>query len=390
MSGSREIPLHEIWIRRGARQPWRWRVKDIADISKHSRKLVGGKDVEPDDEVSYDALRTIICAIPADLSFRGLGESPYLSTNGLDRGFGQLVDLAIACWNYECSIDENFWNFANQVREEWTTDRVELKPGNINRQQQSIEWMFLAVVFQWEDVFETMSEHVIMRYRQGKKPTTKKRALPKDFRREVSKTRRKYVLAAYDFVHDVWVGSFEPSDESPSANKLQHKIHSHFRSSRLNIDVRKRPKSIDQDLHKRTDPRSLLNELEDSLEQPNVENDNPQPQPRPRSSCSVRSPASRTGRGGHFRSWMVSGVRAGGGMLHNAVRSNNGEASNRGSIESDASWDSVHDKLVPIINNEKSKLQSVKYADSEFPKLRSDKIQPLASELSAASSSRRY
>jgi hypothetical protein len=180
---------------------WHWFVDDPGAVDRHSRKLgaLVHKDrtgssprprsrVNPSDGVTDGALRSIISSIPGSSD----DEAPILATNDSEYGFHQLLELAIGCWEYECSLNENFRKFAKEVREKWQTrwsEEFEEGPSKIPRQRH-IDWMFIALVFEWQDIFQSKSAGVIVKFdpRMGM-GLERYQGLPEDFRGTIDRNR---------------------------------------------------------------------------------------------------------------------------------------------------------------------------------------------------------
>lgn len=173
---------------------WTWSVDDPDAVGRYSRKLgdLVAKDrtglsprprsqVSPSDKVTEAALRSIIYSIPGKTD----DPPPVLVTDGPDYGFSQLLELAIGCWEYECALNEKFRNFAKEVREKWQIlcpDEFEEGPSKISRKS-PIDWMFVALVFEWQDIFEAKSAHVIVRFDpQSGMEHVRYNSLPEDFK----------------------------------------------------------------------------------------------------------------------------------------------------------------------------------------------------------------
>jgi len=187
---------HEIRIYQGitVNALWHWFVDDPDTVGRYSRKLgaLVRKDrtglsprprsrVNPSDGVTEGALRSIISSIPGSSD----DQPPVLTTNDADYGFPQLLDLAIGCWEYDCSINEKFRNFAKEVREKWQTDRADefSQSTSIIPHRRPIDWMFVALVFEWQDIFQTKSARVVMKFDPGDwMDLDKYKNLPNDFR----------------------------------------------------------------------------------------------------------------------------------------------------------------------------------------------------------------
>ena len=190
---------------------WHWFV-DIDDpdvVAHHSRKLGALilKDrtsssprprsrVSPSDGVTEAALKSIISSIPGSSD----NERPVLTINDSEYGFSLLLDLAIGCWEYECSLNEEFRKFAKEVRDKWQTSRPEEFKEGTSRipRQRHIDWMFVALVFEWQDIFQAKSARVIVRFdhRSGM-DLERYRSLPKDFRGTIK--FRKSISLSYGY-----------------------------------------------------------------------------------------------------------------------------------------------------------------------------------------------
>jgi len=191
---------HEIRIYEGYRlnldATWHWIITDpgcVAEYSqrlgvlvKHDRSSRSPKRrwsrVIPSGGVTESALRAIIGVIPGSP-----GESdddrPTLTADTTDdQGFAQLLDLAIACWEYDCSIHKEFRDFARIVQRKW---RAEFRQGSSTLPHKNpLDWMFISLVFEWHEVFKAMSVHVIIKYDPRGFRVEDNKQLPEDFRGE--------------------------------------------------------------------------------------------------------------------------------------------------------------------------------------------------------------
>ena len=201
MSGSNAPSQHEIRIpsKELDWEAWCWMVKNHSSVAEYSQKLgaLVTKDrspphssprsrVNPSGGVTESALKTIIGVIP-----RLPGESddnrPKLTVDGVDdHGFAQLLELAIACWEYDCSIHEEFRDFAKKVHKKWGENH----PAEFSRgastlpHKNPLDWMFISLVFEWSDIFTTMSVRVIIKYYTRGFQVEDNKQLPEDFRCE--------------------------------------------------------------------------------------------------------------------------------------------------------------------------------------------------------------
>jgi hypothetical protein len=187
---------HDIRIYQGitVNTLWHWFVDDPDVVGRYSRKLgaLVHKDrtglsprprsrVNPSGGVTEGALRSIISSIPGSSE----DQPPVLTTNDPEHGFTQLLDLAIGCWEYDCSINEKFRNFAKEVREKWQMHCAEEFSQRTSRipHQRSIDWMFVALVFEWQDIFQTKSARVVIKFDpRDRMDLEKYKYLPDDFR----------------------------------------------------------------------------------------------------------------------------------------------------------------------------------------------------------------
>jgi hypothetical protein len=173
---------HEIQVCHGKTNAvlWKWYVKDPGSIDQISRRLsrlvredldssapCGITQVHTGHGITQNALSYIISLIPPDRNKEN-GDPPVPTTR-TELGFQDLLDLAIVCWEYECSIHYSILKFANAVKKGWEDIHPE-------------EWMFLSTVFEWVIPFQDMSVRVIMRFTPTKRPAEDNIELPQNFR----------------------------------------------------------------------------------------------------------------------------------------------------------------------------------------------------------------
>jgi hypothetical protein len=82
-------------------------------------------------------------------------------------------------------LNEHFRKFAKEVREKWQTfcpEEFQEESSKISRQS-PIDWMFVALVFEWQEIFQAKSALVVVRFdpRNGM-DLDRYKSLPKDFR----------------------------------------------------------------------------------------------------------------------------------------------------------------------------------------------------------------
>lgn len=194
MYGSSKSFRHEIQLHHDITKDvkWRWFVH-TSNVHDYSRKLgsqilndrlglsqSSRSRIFPSGGVTESALRTIISTIPGESE----DKVPELTINSRDHGFTQLLDLAIACWEYECPINEQFRDFAREVQKKWTAcNTAEFSKGGARfERKKPIDWMFIALVFDWQDVFQSMSVRVIIKYDPKGFPVEDNVNLPYEFR----------------------------------------------------------------------------------------------------------------------------------------------------------------------------------------------------------------
>jgi hypothetical protein len=139
---------------------------------KHS----GSSQVELCDGVTEDALKVIISSIP---SKEDEGDLPVLCINKRDPefGFDQLLSLAIACWKFDCAIPPVCEKFAQDFRANWTGSYGHDVAKEASSVSKAINWMFIALVFEWDRIFRTASRFVVVKYKSDENNTN----LPQDF-----------------------------------------------------------------------------------------------------------------------------------------------------------------------------------------------------------------
>lgn len=180
---------HNFWIRgKGSRNDiWNWIAVNANDVAKYSGSLgrqvikdrqIASSEVELCDGVTEDAMKIIISSIPSEDDD---GDLPALSINDRDPevGFDELLSLAIGCWKYDCAIPPACEKFAKDFHKNWTTlnghDFCEGASGV--EASKAINWMFIALVFEWERIFRNVSRFVVVKYRIAETNTN----LPRDF-----------------------------------------------------------------------------------------------------------------------------------------------------------------------------------------------------------------
>lgn len=178
---------HNFWIRVDGIE-WHWLAINGNEVANYSRYL--GRQVLEDrvaassrvqlcDGVSEDAMKIIISAIPSNNDHDDL---PVLYTNDLDpeHGFNELLSLAIGCWKYETAIPAVCQTFVNEFHTNWTVwcghnfyEGRSDAPVN-----KAVNWMFVALVFHWEEIFRNTSRFVVSKSKEKDDNPD----LPKDFR----------------------------------------------------------------------------------------------------------------------------------------------------------------------------------------------------------------
>lgn len=168
---------HDFWLRKeGSRnEKWHWRVLNASEVARYSVKLGlqvrddrlgASSQVELCDGVSEDAMKIIISAMPSKDDDDD--DLPALRIDDRDPqcGFNELLSLAISCWKFDCAIPPVCEKFAKDFVKNWS-----LWYGPDFFQQVSgpeigkpINWMFIALVFEWEKIFTNASRHVFVRY----------------------------------------------------------------------------------------------------------------------------------------------------------------------------------------------------------------------------------
>lgn len=194
MFGSSKSFRHEVQLYHDLTKDvkWRWFV-NASNVHDYSRK-VGSQilndrlglsqsstsRIVPSKGVTERALRTIISTIPGESD----DKVPDLVVDSRDHGFEQLLDLAIACWEYECPINDQFRDFAIAVQKKWTAcNTAEFSKGAARfERKKPIDWMFIALVFDWRDIFQSMSVRVIIKYDPKGFPVEDNVDLPFEFR----------------------------------------------------------------------------------------------------------------------------------------------------------------------------------------------------------------
>jgi hypothetical protein len=205
MNGSSTPSTHEIGIYKGmwldldgSNATWRWIIKDHLSVAEYSQRLGAlvkqdrtqplnsrRSRVSAEGGVTEAALRSIIGIIPGWGGNAG-DIPPVLTADGTDdHGFAQLLELAIACWEYDCVIHQKFMDFAENVLRTWNGRY----PGEFNRRtltlhKNPLDWMFISLVFEWNEVFPAMFVRAIIKYDPKGVPVSINEQLPNDFRGE--------------------------------------------------------------------------------------------------------------------------------------------------------------------------------------------------------------
>lgn len=181
---------HNFWIRgEGTRgSEWHWLAVDGDDVAKYSGvlwrqvkkdKAIASSRVDLCNGVTEDALKIIISSIP---SKDDDGDLPALSINDRDpeHGFEELLSLAIACWKYDCAIPPACKKFARDFQKNWAVwYGHEFFEGTVGAEAgRAINWMFMALVFEWDRIFRNTSRYVVGKYKANDNNID----LPQDFR----------------------------------------------------------------------------------------------------------------------------------------------------------------------------------------------------------------
>ncbi|KAK0123922.1 hypothetical protein ONS95_008912 [Cadophora gregata] len=385
MFGSSKSFRHEIQLYHDLAKDvkWRWFVH-TSNIHDYSRKLgshilndrlgvsqSSRSRIVPGGGVTESALRLIISTIPGDSE----DKTPELAIDNRDQGFTQLLELAIACWEYECPINEQFLEFARVVQKKWTAcNTAEFSKGAARLERKKpIDWMFIALVFNWHDIFQSMSVRVIIKYDPKGFPVEDNVNLPSDFRDLVDQTRRQKVTNTYNCIRDAWISLYNP--EGIHAVSMG-KIHEHFQDPRLGIDLRC---PTPEDLHEHIDADGLLHEFGSVLGRQEGKAIEP-----PLFGIDVTSPPTRTrGRGGGFSAIARMTIQSGYEKSKKLARNNAPLRSTSSSPGSDSgdSWKQAQSSLESIVKHWRTcNLAGIPF--SEFFDLRSRHIQQATSELS--------
>ncbi|KAH7324046.1 hypothetical protein BKA65DRAFT_568084 [Rhexocercosporidium sp. MPI-PUGE-AT-0058] len=375
-----EIQLHHDITKDGK---WRWFVH-TSNVHDYSRRLgsqilndrlglsqSSRSRIVPSGGVTESALRIIISTIPGESD----DKVPVLTIDSRDHGFRQLLDLAIACWEYECPINDQFRDFARVVQRKWTAcNTAEFSKGAARPERKKpIDWMFIALVFDWQDIFQSMSVRVIIKYDPKGFPVEDNLNLPYDFRDLVDQTRRLKVTKTYNCIRDAWISLYDSEDRHALS---MSKIHEHFQDPRLGIDLR-RP--APEDLHDQVDADRLLYEFGTvlgrqegkSAELPLLELDVASPPARPR------------GRSGGFSAIALMTINSGYEKSKKIAKRNGLSRSMSSSQDSDSgdSWKQAQSSLESGLKQWRA-CNLVGIPISEFFDLRSRHIQQPTSELS--------
>ncbi|KAH7388961.1 hypothetical protein BKA64DRAFT_126212 [Cadophora sp. MPI-SDFR-AT-0126] len=361
---------------------WRWYV-NTSNIHDYSRKkgsqILNDRlglsqssrtRIVPSGGVTECALRSIISIIPGE----SYDKVPELAVESRDHGFTQLLDLAIACWEYECPIVEKFGDFAIAVQKKWTAcNTADFSKGAARfERKKPIDWMIIALVFNWQDIFQSMSVRVIIKYDPKGFPVEDNVNLPFDFRDLVEQTRQKKAAKSYNCIRDAWISLYDP--EGTHAMSMG-KIYEHFQDPRLGIDLRC---PAPEDLHEQIDADGLhefgtiLGRQEGKFtESPLLELD-------------ATSPPSRTrGRSGGFSTIARMTIHSGYEKSKKIARNNGlsrSASSSQGSDNGD-SWKKAQSSLESNVKHWRAcNLAGIPL--SEFFDLRSRHIQQSTAELS--------
>lgn len=145
--------IHTINIATGGQSVWPISVH-MSNIRDYSRGLAAAVDrtiqasggtvttIYSTDVISRGTLRFLLKSFEARES---------LSTEY--KRFDDLVELAVALWEFECST-ELFASFAKAFRpSDWNHDE-----GNRN----TLDWAFVAFVFGWDDIFGQTTKEIIV------------------------------------------------------------------------------------------------------------------------------------------------------------------------------------------------------------------------------------
>lgn len=176
---------HNFWIVTEGTRKWEWlavNANDVAKYSGHLGQLVkddgfsGSSQVELCDGVTEDALKVIISAIPSE---EDEGDLPVLCINrrNPEFGFDQLLSLAIACWKLDCAIPPVCEKFAQDFYKNWKRAYKDDFAKEASRVSWAINWMFTALVFEWDEIFRNASRFVMVKYKNDENNTN----LPQDF-----------------------------------------------------------------------------------------------------------------------------------------------------------------------------------------------------------------
>jgi len=246
---------------------WSWVVADVEDIRECSIVLYDQvvKDREgsrpkttttviPKGGVTKRALKTIISSIPTNSSRKAYETWSDDSDDG-DFGFCKLLELAVGCWQYNCCIHPDWETFSADVWVKWWKYFEHYNDDSYDRQMRQIpiNWMFIALVFEWEDAFAMMYAPVILNY--GKPSQDNVEELPDKFISLVYDTRRLETKKTYDYIRDSFFALWMPGTiPAPSMDN----IHMYFETE-LRIDLRH---PMRQDLHHAFDPYSLFDHFE--------------------------------------------------------------------------------------------------------------------------------
>jgi len=142
--------------------------------------------VYPGQKATREALITIISVIPGQSD----DQYPQPASSNTDDGFTQLLELAVACWEYDCAISAAFLYFVVEPVRIWRTLQKSSPSTAISlwSAKHSLNWMFVALVFNLADIFETISKYVLNQYSPERLEhfVRYNEHLPNDFLRKLS------------------------------------------------------------------------------------------------------------------------------------------------------------------------------------------------------------
>ncbi|KUJ23151.1 uncharacterized protein LY89DRAFT_663614 [Mollisia scopiformis] len=367
---------HDFWIQReGARNgEWHWLAADANDVAEYSGSLwrqvkrdqiTASSRVELHDGVTEDALKIIISSIP---SKDDDGDLPALSISDRDpeSGFEELLSLAIACWKYDCAIPPTCKKFAKDFHRNWTVwyghDFFEGASGvDVAK---AINWMFIALVFEWDRIFRNTSRYVVVRY----KPNDNNNNLPQDFQELVGRTRNRKMQQAYSFVQKSWMSFYDPT------NEMLNKIHAHF-LGKFGIQLQD---PLPDDMNKQANPDILLVEMAAVVKSNEGEGPRLPQSPLVYDGPGLGIQSHGTGRQGLFAPVAASVGRDLMQKAKKAMKSGH-TARKPSSSSSEDSWKKTQ-SLEKSMNDFRTKsLDGIPFLDKDYLKLRNKHIKPSVS-----------